>query len=81
MRPFHDARHTAIDAASGNAPMAVMKRAGHSDFETTQATSTSLGRCSGPEAERLETRLFGGQPVEKAVEKTAIVDDRENETR
>ena len=38
VRPFHDGRHSAItnDAAAGNSGLAVMKRAGHSDFRVTQ---------------------------------------------
>lgn len=62
MRPFHDSRHTAItnDAAAGNSPLAVMKRAGHSDFKTTQAYIDLAGETFRAEAERLERRLFGG---------------------
>jgi integrase len=39
MRPFHDGRHTSItnSAAAGLSPAALMARAGHSDFKTTQA--------------------------------------------
>lgn len=38
IRPFHDGRHSSItnDAAAGNSGLAVMKRAGHSDFRVTQ---------------------------------------------
>jgi integrase len=61
MRPFHDGRHTAItnDAAAGNAPLAVMKRAGHSDFRTTQGYIDLAGVTFREEAERL-ARLFAG---------------------
>ncbi len=38
VRPFHDGRHTSITnaAAAGVTPAALMARAGHSDFATTQ---------------------------------------------
>jgi hypothetical protein len=38
VRPFHDGRHTSITnaAAAGVSPAALMARAGHSDFATTQ---------------------------------------------
>jgi integrase len=38
VRPFHDMRHSSITnaAAAGTAPAALMARAGHSDFKTTQ---------------------------------------------
>jgi integrase len=57
VRPFHDLRHTAItnDAASGNSPMAIVKRAGHSNFKTTQGYIDLAG-----EMFREEGRLFGG---------------------
>jgi integrase len=48
VRPFHDLRHSSITnaAAAGTPPAALMARAGHSDFKTTQATSTSRAKCS-----------------------------------
>jgi integrase len=60
MRPFHDGRHSAItnDAAAGNAPLAIMKRAGHSDFKTTQLYIDLAGETFRSEAERLERRIF-----------------------
>jgi integrase len=50
MRPFHDGRHTSItsSAAAGLSPAALMSRAGHSDFKTTQG-SISTWRGSGSE--------------------------------
>jgi len=38
VRPFHDGRHTSLTnaAAAGMSPAALMARAGHSDFKTTQ---------------------------------------------
>jgi len=61
VRPFHDGRHTPItnDAASGNAPLAIMKRAGHATFSTTQVYIDLAGEMFREEAERLERRLLG----------------------
>lgn len=81
MRPFHDGRHTAIthDAAAGNGPVAVMTRAGHSDFKTTQRYIDLAGETFREEADRLSARLFGAsgkssgksaedEPAEGAIE-------------
>ena len=67
MRPFHDGRHTAItqDAASGNAPLAIMTRAGHSNFKTTQLYIDLAGENFREEAERLGQRLFGLTPSQE----------------
>jgi integrase len=61
MRPFHDGRHTAITngAAAGLSPAALMARAGHSDFKTTQLYIDLAGETFREEAERLDERLFG----------------------
>jgi site-specific recombinase XerD len=61
MRPFHDGRHTSItnSAAAGLSPAALMARAGHSDFKTTQAYIDLAGETFRAEAELLEQRLFG----------------------
>ena len=63
MRPFHDGRHTAItnDARSGNAPLSIQTRAGHSSFSTTQRYIDLAGVVFREEAERLEQHLFGGR--------------------
>ena len=55
VRPFHDGRHTAItnDAAAGNSGLAVMKRAGHSDFRVTQRYLDLAGVDFAEEAERV----------------------------
>ena len=55
VRPFHDGRHSAItnDAAAGNSGLAVMKRAGHSDFRVTQQYLDLAGVDFAEEAERL----------------------------
>jgi integrase len=62
MRPFHDGRHTSItnSAAAGLSPAALMARAGHSDFKTTQGYIDLAGETFRAEAELLEQRLFGG---------------------
>ena len=61
MRPFHDGRHTSITnaAAAGTPPAALMARAGHSDFATTQGYIDLAGETFRAEAELLEARLFG----------------------
>jgi integrase len=61
VRPFHDGRHTAItnDAAAGNSPLGVMKRAGHSSFKTTQGYIDLAGEVFRSEVNRLEERLYG----------------------
>jgi hypothetical protein len=60
MRPFHDG-HTSITngAAAGISPAALMARAGHSDFKTTQLYIDLAGETFREEAERLDERLFG----------------------
>ena len=67
MRPFHDGRHSSITnaAAAGISPAALMARAGHADFATTQLYIDLAGEQFRQEAERLEER-FGAAPVEKA---------------
>ena len=61
-RPFHDGRHTSItnSAAAGASPAALMARAGHSDFKTTQVYIDLAGETFREEAERLEERIFTG---------------------
>jgi integrase len=61
MRPFHDGRHTSItnSAAAGVSPAALMARAGHADFATTQVYIDLAGESFREEAERLETRIWG----------------------
>lgn len=61
MRPFHDGRHSSITnaAAAGLSPAALMARAGHSDFKTTQGYIDLAGETFRAEAARLEERLFG----------------------
>jgi integrase/recombinase XerC len=61
VRPFHDGRHTSITnaAAAGTPPAALMARAGHSDFHTTQLYIDLAGETFREEADRLEERVFG----------------------
>jgi integrase len=67
VRPFHDGRHTSITnaAAAGTAPAALMARAGHSDFATTQLYIDLAGETFRDEAELLEARLFGQKSGQK----------------
>ncbi len=61
MRPFHDGRHSSItnSAAAGMSPAALMARAGHADFGTTQRYIDLAGETFRAEAELLEGRLWG----------------------
>jgi integrase len=67
IRPFHDGRHSAItnDAAAGNSGLAVMKRAGHSDFRVTQMYLDLAGVDFAEEAERAGARAFAHVPRAK----------------
>ncbi len=67
MRPFHDGRHTSItnSAAAGVSPAALMARAGHSDFKTTQGYIDLAGEAFRDEAELLEERLLGQKSGQK----------------
>lgn len=67
VRPFHDGRHSAItnDAAAGNSGLAVMRRAGHSDFRTTQMYLDLAGVEFAEEAERAAARAFAHVPRAK----------------
>jgi Phage integrase family len=61
VRPLHDLRHTSITnaAAAGTPPAALMARAGHSSFTTTQGYIDLAGETFREEADRLERRLWG----------------------
>jgi integrase len=61
VRPCHDGRHSSITnaAAAGASPVALMARAGHSDFKTTQIYIDLAGETFRDEAELLEKRLWG----------------------
>ena len=64
VRPFHDGRHSAItdDAAAGNSGLAVMRRAGHSDFRVTQQYLDLAGVGFEEEADRAAARAFAHVP-------------------
>lgn len=72
VRPFHDGRHTSITnaAAAGTPPAALMARAGHSDFKTTQGYIDLAGETFRTEAERLERRLWGSGALTGQAEAT-----------
>lgn len=61
VRPFHDGRHSSITnaAAAGTSPAALMSRAGHSSFTTTQGYIDLAGEQFRAEADLLEQRLWG----------------------
>ena len=67
MRPFHDGRHTSITnaAAAGVTPAALMARAGHSDFATTQGYIDLAGETFREEAELAEERMLGQKSGQK----------------
>jgi hypothetical protein len=54
-------------AAAGISPAALMARAGHADFATTQLYIDLAGEQFREEAERLEQRLSASAAVEKTV--------------
>jgi integrase len=62
MRPFHDGRHTSLtnSAAAGMPEMALMTRAGHSDFKTTQRYIDLAGQTFPAETDLAEQRILGG---------------------
>jgi hypothetical protein len=61
VRPFHDARHTSLTngAAAGEAPIALMARAGHRSMATTKGYLHLAGVVFRDEADALERRLLG----------------------
>jgi integrase len=80
VRPFHDGRHSSLTnaAAAGTSPAALMARAGHSDFKTTQGYIDLAGETFRADAERLEERLRGvTEPVgyKSPVQTPALVAD------
>jgi hypothetical protein len=81
MRPFHHGRHTSItnSAAAGLSPAALMSRAGHSNFKTTQGYIDLAGEMFRAEAGLLEQRLFGGEGYQKRVPTSGSGDEAESE--
>ena len=65
--PFHDGRHTSITnaAAAGMSGPALMARAGHCDFKTTQGYIDLAGETFREEADLLDARLFGQKSGQK----------------
>jgi integrase len=61
VRAFHDLRHASLTngAAGGEAPIALMARAGHRSMRTTQTYLHLAGVVFRDEAARLEQRLLG----------------------
>jgi integrase len=61
VRPFHDARHSALThmAAGGSTPVAIMATAGHSSMATTKRYLHLAGVTFQDEANALEERLLG----------------------
>jgi integrase len=61
VRPFHDARHASLTngAAGGEAPIALMARAGHRSMQTTNIYLHLAGVVFHAEAGALEDRLLG----------------------
>jgi integrase len=61
VRPFHDARHASLTngAAAGEAPIALMARAGHRSMATTNLYLHLAGVVFRDEADALEARLLG----------------------
>jgi integrase len=80
VRPFHDLRHTSITnaAAAGTSPAALMARAGHSDFKTTQVYIDLAGEMFREEADRLERRLWGSDRYQIPVRNRELVDTAES---
>ncbi len=60
-RAFHDLRHASLTngAAAGEAPIALMARAGHRSMRTTQTYLHLAGVVFRDEAAALERRLLG----------------------
>ena len=67
VRPFHDARHGSLTngAAAGEAPIALMARAGHRSMSTTSQYLHLAGVVFRDEAAALEERMLG-RPVESS---------------
>jgi hypothetical protein len=61
IRPFHAARHASLTngAAAGEAPIALMARAGHRSMSTTKGYLHLAGVVFRDEADALERRLLG----------------------
>jgi len=77
VRPFHDMRHTALtnEAATGKSnPIALMTKAGHRSFKTTQEYIKLAGTVFPDEAEALEARLTHNENHPEPVPESVPVD-------
>ena len=76
MRPTHDLRHGSITnaAAAGTPPEALMSRAGHASYSTPRRHIDLAGERFRPEAERLETRLWGASERRPGTSPDAVLD-------
>ena len=70
----------AIGCAAGLSPAALMARAGHSDFKTTQGYIDLAGETFRAEAGLLEQRQFGANRYQKPVPTPVGVAEAENES-
>jgi integrase len=70
IRPFHDARHSALTAmaANGSSPVAIMATAGHASMATTKRYLHLAGVVFADEAAALERRLLGATEPESVEE-------------
>ncbi len=70
VRPFHDARHASLTngAAAGEAPIALMTRAGHRSMSTTKGYLHLAGFVFRDEADALERRLLGVEQEAGAID-------------
>ncbi|HLM32909.1 MAG TPA: hypothetical protein VK285_02490 [Gaiellaceae bacterium] len=66
-------------AAAGLSPAALMARAGHSNFKTTQGYIDLACETFRAEAGLLEQRLFGEDRYQKPVPSSGSIDDTELE--
>jgi integrase len=81
VRPFHDARHASLTngAAAGEAPLALMARAGHRSMATTNQYVHLAGVVFRDEAAALEERLLGSarQPGQEQARRDPASDRRD----
>lgn len=79
---IHDGRHTSItnSAAAGISPAALMARAGHSDFATTQLYIDLSGEAFRDEAQMLEDRLWGDSGTKNGYKNGGLSPVEETET-
>jgi hypothetical protein len=78
VRPFHDARHASLTngAAAGEAPIALMTRAGHRSMATTKGYLHLAGVVFRDEADALERRLLGEREAATSADDASAPPDR-----